>query len=424
MKALAILFLIPFAFACIEINSSEVQNTSFSMAYGECYHDIISNLTYQAPNATTLLYNDTINMTAYQISTDNNVNRSYICNYDYVGDVAWLDFNATYHNNNHDITVHAPAYPTIPACYAANSVISLVCGNNYTNTNINLTILTTFPQLNSNISLDANSSYTYAPINLTVNANPLPNLAINKSLTYGGSYINEALGIYITGADFPLVHEAVSITSCGYNKNYAMLDLNISSTPCDAKTISLNFGESYKCAFENTIINAPAKKNEVVALGTNQNKTWSDVGISASCSIGINEIATFCKNTGADTYKSVWNMMNLSNYTCQTPSYQCMDNVTELCTVDEKYKDFYGVIRCLNRVTEESFNKTLDSNAQLSQCTSDKNGLQKNIDTNTAVADKNSDNIVMAIGGLVLLACMGAGFYVYAKNEKKKEGER
>ncbi len=415
MRLILLAFLIPFAFACVNLTSAQLANTTTDIPQGTCINVTDWNAVLNSPSVAT---NDIINQTAFQSYTDPTLNRTFNCNYDKLNTNQSLSFSGIYSEPNHNITISCPAYPL------SNLNINISAGTSYTNSTLNLTINALHDNISRNISLNFSENYTNSLIGLNITAPPYPKLNINKSLGYNESYIDDLSNITIIAPQFPSINET-SVLSCGQNKDYPTIGIHITGPACLNVDKDLGFGESFDNPAYGIHVRAPSRFDRAVNLSENQSFNDSKSNLTVSCNPSQQDFIDFCKTVNDTPMTGVWERYNISeNYTYPVQRYTCLnlDNLTPQCTIEEKLNGVNGFAGCWNRNLDAMQTFCKDKQDEANKWHSEYMTLNSSFAQGGAQVQGNNDFAKTWVGGSLLLISSGflAFLYIRKKNDERR----
>lgn len=381
-----LVFFLNISAACTNIYLSELNNSNFTLSQGECIYIIDSNTNISARDYRTP---STINLTAYEVTTNPITQITYVCNYDILNINMTLSHDGSYTNSNHNISIYAPKFPLI----------------------------------NLEKNLTAPDTYTNPTYNITINA--LPKITNkNISLTYTSCYYNTDNNETICAPDYPKFDQNIKL-ECGQTKTWDSFNITVSSPDCANINKTLSFGENVTLPEYKLDVRALPKPNIDWNMKSGESQGSDTYGVFVSCNTTTEQYIEFCKTMPETELKTYWEIVNLTNYTCNNYGYRCLDYMPEYCTAEEKYGDPNSLLSCMNRVAKETIDNNSKCIDELNICNGEKTALYR---APEVISQTKEDivNIFVGIGMVALIFFSGiflAFRYLTKKKTEKSEGQ-
>lgn len=343
MRILAFIILFSgLVFACDDYTLAEMVNNSYDIDPSECINITDMGIIINAPD---LRLNNTVEMTPYDTRVNSITNTEYVCNYDRLDIELTQQFGGTYHNNPHNITIHAPEFPRI------NEEINITAGNDKSYPQYNLTIHSLYRKVNLVQNLDYGGQYRNNNINLTVNAQDYKKFNISKNMTYDQVFTHKETNITLIAPGFPTIDEEVE-PDCGTTEEYEEYNLTFHVPACVNVVKELQYGETYEYVLGGNKINISAPKKLDINKNLSDKETYnnSKAGILMSCMVDKSQYNSYCAGYNITDIARNWNEINLSNATDAHYATIRIDGLTDYCNMSEKFtQGSMGAINCINR---------------------------------------------------------------------------
>lgn len=415
MRWLLLLLALPVAFACISINSSALVNSSTTLAPSDCLFIEDLNATV---NVTDLHLNDVVNITASGNVTNAATNTTYRCNYDTIGMNKTLNFSDSYIDPLHQVFIYAPDFPKI------NRVMTIRGGDIASEdfAAYNLTVNCQQRPYDTSLALDFNQTYSNNETNETFTCPAYPTLNISRAMGWGENFTNAALNLSLQSPAYPNLGVNKSL-KCGQVFSVPNLSVSVEAPDCINMNRTFDFGQSLALPDYNASFAAPDKLNQNVVLNDGQNYSNSTAGLLVSCQATTAQYLSFCTNISDRNLTQTWQAMNLTNYSCNNLAYVCIDNLSDMCTPEEKFGGPNRLLECVNRVTLQTASTCNSTVDQLHICQTQQAQLQAATNTTNNAAEGFSSGALLLVSGVGAIALLVVCTYVYVTKKQKDAGD-
>jgi len=403
------LLIISIASACTSVTTSSITNTTLLLDQADCIYISDINATI---NITDYRIYNTINMTPYETETNLITQTTYRCDYDLLNIDESLPHSGTFTESNHNITVTCAPPPTI------DQNINVTAGSSAVFASYNLTVNAVHQNFSINKTLDYNESYYNELVGIHIFSPETGIIEENLTvvLNFNETYVNEDIKLNVTAPEYPYVGEN-SVLKCGEFKEYPELGIKVSAPTCLNINQDLKFGEDIIMPEYGLHIEAPDPFDLDITLknGTSFNHSASVLHIG--CETPKDDYIHFCQTYGNQSITKLWEEVNLTNFTCRNVAYMCVDEVTEYCTVEEKFSGEYGFISCYNRNLNEMQTHCTAVEDELNICQT-KEKRTADIADDFAIGGEYTLYVILGLGAII------TGILVFIIYLRKKNRER
>lgn len=394
---------------CTNITSAELINSSMNLSAGSCINITDLNAVI---SSTPVADNATINLTAYEEYHDSLTNRSYFCRYNQLNVNTTLGYGESYSQPANNITVKCRTFEPM------NLRLNLIAGENYSNSTYNVSIYT-FPKLyNISKRLNYTENYTNTEINVTILPPEKKNLI--RTLDFGQTHTDEDVNLTYIAPGYPTFNETKTL-KCNEHVTYPLPNINIFAPACIGVAKTLSYGEQYANPDYGITVTAPSKLGVSKYLTDGEEYKNEAADIRVTCDVGISQYEAFCMNMTDENVTRLWKLIDLTNSSCQNLVYQCVDNLTQYCKVEEKFLGIRGFQQCFNRNIEEINAKCKQDQDKLTICENERSQLMAGP---KSIAEAQDGVIDGAISLASIAVLVGAAVFLLVRWLTNKKTER
>lgn len=377
-RILLLLIILGISSACLNINSTDLINSSVQLNASNCIY--IEDLNTTINNS--IVFQDNLRNISAGSNYTNSLNETYSCLFDKININQSLDYSENYTNTAHNITIRAPGYPLL------NSLVRLDPGRTYYQKDLNLTVI-------ANV---LNQSAPTVP--------QFHKLNITQNISGGQWYNNSDVNISIYAIPFNKLNDTINL-KCGENKEYTTLGITVNAPACATPIKrTLDYGEHLLVTDQGIDITAPPKLNKNLDLYVGQTDKEDNIGLTATCSINDTQLISMCEKQNDTQLVKLWDKISFNeSQNCGAYTYVCVNNLTQYCSNDEKYSGRYGLINCFNRNIDEVRNQTKELTDQNTILTTQKAACETGQKQIQDDKDSSMTFVLMIITSMIILVC-------------------